>query len=68
MVKNDSTVGRCKHIDVKYQYAKTEVREENVDVKYVPTDQNIADMFTKPLGRLKYEQFANMLFKHKVHD
>ena len=48
---------RSKHIDVKYHY----VRLENgaVSLTYVPTDNNVADVFTKPETRVKLDRLLS---------
>jgi hypothetical protein len=38
---------RSKHIDIRYFRIREEIRNGNITVKYVPTDQNIADLLTK---------------------
>ena len=48
---------RSKHIDVKYHFVRSEVEKGNVRLDYVPTSANIADMFTKPLPRIKMNMF-----------
>ena len=53
---------RSKHIDVKYHFVRHEIREKNVKLVYVPTNDNVADMFTKPVSRPKmihFDIFAN---------
>lgn len=42
---------KLKHIDTKYQFIRDNVREGKVQVKYVDTKQNLADMLTKPVGK-----------------
>ena len=42
--------GRAKHIDVRVHYIRDLVRQKLIDVKYVETDGNDADIFTKPVG------------------
>jgi len=37
------------------------VLDRDVEVLRVDTDDNPADMFTKPLGRVKFELFRSML-------
>ena len=44
---------RSKHIDVKYHYVRLEVQNEVVKLVYVPTENNVADVFTKPVTRVK---------------
>ena len=48
---------RSKHIDVKYHYIRNEIKEKNVQLLYVPSDENIADIFTKPVNGLKLKYF-----------
>ena len=41
---------RAKHIDVRVHFIRGLVKKLVVEVGYVPTDENDADMLTKPLG------------------
>jgi hypothetical protein len=41
---------RRKHIDVKHHYIKELVENGVINVKWIPSGENIADMFTKALG------------------
>ena len=41
---------RAKHIDVRMQFIRELVKKSLVDVVYVPSEENDADMLTKPLG------------------
>ena len=38
-----------KHIDVKYHFVRQAIGEGGVDLKKVHTQENCADMFTKPM-------------------
>ena len=42
---------RTKHIDIRYHFIRERIEKGEVDVKYVPTVNMIADVLTKPLGR-----------------
>jgi Reverse transcriptase (RNA-dependent DNA polymerase)/Integrase core domain/gag-polypeptide of LTR copia-type len=53
MVTNEKFSNRTKHIAVRYQFAKNHVHNNEIELKYVPTDENIADMLTKPLAGTK---------------
>ena len=46
---------RSKHIDVKYHYVRLEIQSGAVSLTYVPTDKNVADVFTKPVNRVKLD-------------
>lgn len=59
LISNQKFSNRSKHIDTKYHYIKNLVDSGEVELKYCSTDQNIADMMTKPLGSIKLKKFAN---------
>ena len=46
---------RSKHINVKYHYVRLEIQSGAVSLTYVPTDKNVADVFTKPVIRVKLD-------------
>ena len=41
---------RTKHIDIRFHYIRSEIQNGAVKLKYVPSDDNIADVFTKPVS------------------
>jgi hypothetical protein len=50
-----------KHIDVRFHYVCDLIEQKRIDIIWVPTDENSADMFTKNLGHIKFEKFRSML-------
>jgi hypothetical protein len=52
---------RTKHIDVRFHYVRDLLEQKRIEVVWVPTDNNPADMFTKNLGHVKFEKFRSML-------
>ena len=52
---------RTKHIDVRFHYVRDLIEQKRIDIVWVPTDENSADMFTKNLGHIKFEKFRGML-------
>jgi hypothetical protein len=48
--------GRTKHIEVQYHYTRECVVNGQVDVCYVPTDENPADALTKVLDNVKFKK------------
>ncbi|BET03524.1 Hydra magnipapillata [Nesidiocoris tenuis] len=70
MVDNQSSISliktgvvnrRSKHIDVRYHYIFEKFQSGDIDVKYCSTDCQVADMLTKPLGKVKFEKHANFV-------
>jgi hypothetical protein len=49
-----------KHIDIKYHYVH-ECMAEKIDMFFVLSEDNTADIFTKNLGHLKFERFRGRL-------
>ena len=46
-----------KHIDIKYHYVHECIAEKKINMFFVPSEENTADLFTKNLGHLKFEKF-----------
>jgi hypothetical protein len=63
--KNNSIHKRSKHIDQRYHYIRELVAANRVKLEYIPTEQNIADIFTKPLTSERFiklrDQFMVMI-------
>lgn len=57
---NDNSGGRTKHIDTRFHFVKDQIRNGKVKLKYHETSTNIADLFTKPLGRIKLEELRKL--------
>lgn len=53
---------RTKHFDTKYKFVRERKHLGEVDFDYVSTKLNIADGFTKILGRLEHGKFCEQLF------
>ena len=49
--KNLTSHDSTKHIDAKYYYVRTLIGDRAVQLQYIPTAENIADILTKPLSR-----------------
>ena len=47
-------MGRMKHVDRRHFYIRDMVESLTIEVPYVPTDENIADFFTKALPAKKF--------------
>ena len=61
LAKDNKFQSRTKHINLWYHFIHKAVEDKNIFVKYIPTDKNIADIFTKSLARPKFEVFMEKL-------
>lgn len=52
---------RTKHIDIRYHFIRSHVEDKRIKVQYTPTDEMIADILTKNLGRGKHDYFVTKL-------
>jgi hypothetical protein len=52
---------RTKHINIQYHFIREAVEDTKINVKYIPTEENPADIFTKPLVKVKFWQFIQLL-------
>jgi hypothetical protein len=44
--------GKSKHLDVHWHFVRERVRMGDVKVTWVRSEDNVADIFTKPLGKI----------------
>ena len=61
ILNSESSTSRTRHIDIRLQFAKTFVLNGKHQVRYVTTEDNIADIFTKGLPRISFEKFAKKM-------
>jgi hypothetical protein len=52
---------RSKHIEIMYHFIQDKIQKGAVKLQYVPTDQQVADILTKPLAKGKFEAFRDKL-------
>ena len=61
MSENPVFHDKSKHINIKYHYIRDMVQRGAVKLRYVVTEEQIADLLTNPLARLKFEYFMEKL-------
>ena len=59
--ENPSFHDKSKHIEIKYHYIRDMVQRGVVKLQYVATEEQIDDVLTKPLARVKFEYFREKL-------
>lgn len=61
LVKNLVAHGRSKIIDTKYHFIRQQVKENNIKLVYCRTEDQVADIFMKPLKVETFEYFRTKL-------
>ena len=59
--KDSKFHARTKHIDVHFHFVRQTVAQGHVMIKYCPTEDMVANIFTKSLGRIKFKHFRVLL-------
>jgi len=50
-----------KHISIRYHFIREHVEEGTIELHFVPTEQQLADIFTKPLSEATFTRLVNEL-------
>jgi hypothetical protein len=61
MTENHVFHDRSKHIEIRYHYIRDLVQREALKLQYVSTNEQVVDVLTKPLSRVKFEHFRDKL-------
>ena len=61
LAKNPVLHNQSKHIDVKFHFLRDCVDEGQIVIEFVETGRQLADVLTKPLGRLRLMELKEMI-------
>jgi hypothetical protein len=54
VVENGGISKRSKHIDIRYHFFLDNIDEGNIVVSHISGEENFADIFTKPVGKVVF--------------
>jgi len=54
LCKENMTTQRSKHVDIRFHFSREAQERKLINVIYIPTEKNVADIFTKPLVKDKH--------------
>jgi hypothetical protein len=60
---------RSKHIDIRYHYLRECVAKKKIELFFIPSEDNPADLLTKNLGHIKFHKFRarfGLVVKHST--
>ena len=61
ITENPVQHSRTKHIDIRYHFIREHVMNGTVELHFVPTDKQLADIFTKPLDEATFSRLVSEL-------
>lgn len=61
LVINPEFHQRTKHIDVKYHFIREHQESGKIDINYVAKQDQLADIFTKPLPGPRFEMLRKLI-------
>jgi hypothetical protein len=66
IAKNPEFHDRTKHIEVRHHFLRQQVDSKAIILKYLPTNDQVADVLTKGLTREKHERFTASMGVHRM--
>ena len=66
LAKDNKFHAHTKHIDVCYHFIRQAVEDGKVAVQYIPTGDNVSDIFTKLLAKAKFQELTELLGLHTI--
>ena len=64
LVKNHEFHKRSKHIEVRYYYIRELYQKGDVDIEHVSSEEQLGDMFTKPLNSVRFKIMCSKIGLH----
>ena len=61
LIRNPEHHQKTKHIEVKYFFVRDQQKAGRIDVTYIGTEDQLADMLTKPLPRPRLEDLRGRI-------
>jgi hypothetical protein len=59
---NSENNKRLKHLETRYHFIVEKIKDKCISLKYIKTQDNFADLLTKPLGTSMFQRFVQSIF------
>ena len=68
LTKDNTFYSQMKHIDLHYHFIREAVEDNKIEMEYIPSNNKIADIFTKALARPKFTGLVGRLGLREVEE
>ena len=68
MCNKDNMHSRTKHIDVRHHFIRDHLKNKVMELQWVPTHHQLADILTKPLNKVKFKQMRDRIANWREGD
>lgn len=68
LAKNNILHNRTKHIDIRHHFLRDHIRSKEIDLQWVSTNEQEADIFTKALGKQPFARFRDRIMGSNLAD
>lgn len=58
---------RSKHIEIQHHFVREKIESKEIDLIYYNTTDNVVGIFTKLVGKIKFESCRNTLGVVEIH-
>lgn len=52
---------RSKHMEIQHHFVREKIESKEIDLIYCNTSDNVADIFTNPVGKIKFKIYRKKL-------
>ena len=59
---------KSRHINIRYFFIKDIIKRENIKIEYCPTEEMVADFYTKPLQGKQFQKFCEFIMGIKFNE
>ena len=63
ILKEPTAVGRTKHMDLRLKKIREWENDGYLKFEYIETENNLADLFTKPLSKKRFEELKKRIME-----
>lgn len=66
LIKKDENKNRTKYIDVQYHFTREKYMTGEIEIEFVPSKDQLADVFTKPLPRERFTSLRSAIGMREI--